>query len=100
VPGDADRSILLEKPGPPSMDEKAAAVVREQVTKGRGRARLRHRLRAPRPLRQPAPVLADVGGLSRREVGGRKRPIAVDSPGPAAAAARAGARPLRYTSDP
>ena len=36
VPGDADRSILLEKPGPPSMDEKAAAVVREQVTKGRG----------------------------------------------------------------
>ena len=34
VPGDADRTILLEQPGPPSMDEKAAAVVREQLTKG------------------------------------------------------------------
>ena len=35
VPGDPDRTILLEQPGPPSMDEKAAAVVREQLTKGR-----------------------------------------------------------------
>ena len=34
VPGDRDRAILLEQPGPPSMDEKAAAVVREQLTKG------------------------------------------------------------------
>jgi catechol 2,3-dioxygenase-like lactoylglutathione lyase family enzyme len=34
VPGDADRAILLEQPGPPSMDEKAAALVREQLTKG------------------------------------------------------------------
>ena len=34
VPGDPDRTILLEQPGPPSMDEKAAAVVREQLTKG------------------------------------------------------------------
>jgi catechol 2,3-dioxygenase-like lactoylglutathione lyase family enzyme len=34
VPGDRDRTILLEQPGPPSMDEKAAAVVREQLTKG------------------------------------------------------------------
>jgi catechol 2,3-dioxygenase-like lactoylglutathione lyase family enzyme len=36
VPGDGDRCILLERPGPPSMDETAAAVVRDQVTKGRG----------------------------------------------------------------
>lgn len=35
VPGDGDRSILLEKPGPPSMDEKGAAEVRALVTKGR-----------------------------------------------------------------
>ena len=34
VPGDRDRTILLEQPGPPSMDEKSAAVVREQLTKG------------------------------------------------------------------
>jgi catechol 2,3-dioxygenase-like lactoylglutathione lyase family enzyme len=34
VPGD-DRHILLEQPGPPAMDESAAAVVREQLTKGR-----------------------------------------------------------------
>jgi len=34
VPGEPDRTILLEQPGPPSMDEKAAAVVREQLTKG------------------------------------------------------------------
>jgi len=35
VPGDGDRSILLEKPGPPAMDEKGAAEVRALVTKGR-----------------------------------------------------------------
>ncbi|MGI8564716.1 MAG: VOC family protein [Candidatus Dormibacter sp.] len=35
VPGDGDRSILLEKPGPPSMDENGAAEVRALVTKGR-----------------------------------------------------------------
>ena len=34
VPGEPDRAILLEQPGPPSMDEKAAALVREQLTKG------------------------------------------------------------------
>jgi catechol 2,3-dioxygenase-like lactoylglutathione lyase family enzyme len=34
VPGEKDRTILLEQPGPPSMDAKAAAVVREQLTKG------------------------------------------------------------------
>jgi catechol 2,3-dioxygenase-like lactoylglutathione lyase family enzyme len=34
VHGDPDRKILLEQPGPPSMDEKAAALVREQLTKG------------------------------------------------------------------
>lgn len=36
VPGDEDRCILLEKPGPPAMDEKGAEDVRAQVTKGRG----------------------------------------------------------------
>ena len=35
APGDGDRSILLEKPGPPAMDEKGASEVRELVTKGR-----------------------------------------------------------------
>lgn len=35
VPGDTDRIILLEKPGPPSMDEKGAAEVRALLTKGR-----------------------------------------------------------------
>jgi catechol 2,3-dioxygenase-like lactoylglutathione lyase family enzyme len=34
VPGDADREILLEKPGPPAMDEATAETVRELVTKG------------------------------------------------------------------
>jgi len=34
VPGDPGRRILLEKPGPPSMDEAAAAQIRELVTKG------------------------------------------------------------------
>ncbi len=36
VPGDHDRSILLEKPGPPAMDGKGAEEVRALVTKGRG----------------------------------------------------------------
>jgi catechol 2,3-dioxygenase-like lactoylglutathione lyase family enzyme len=34
VPGDPDREILLENPGPPSMDEGTGEVVRELVTKG------------------------------------------------------------------
>ena len=34
VPGQPGRDILLEKPGPPAMDEKTAAQVRELVTKG------------------------------------------------------------------
>ncbi len=34
VPGDPDRQILLEKPGPPAMDEAAAAQVRDLLTKG------------------------------------------------------------------
>jgi predicted enzyme related to lactoylglutathione lyase len=34
VPGDASRNILLEKPGPPAMDEASAAQVRELITKG------------------------------------------------------------------
>ena len=34
VPGEPDRAILLEKPGPPSMDEATAEQLRELVTKG------------------------------------------------------------------
>lgn len=35
VPADRDRQILLEKPGPPAMDEATAAEVRGLLTKGR-----------------------------------------------------------------
>ncbi|RCV58165.1 VOC family protein [Marinitenerispora sediminis] len=34
VPGDPGREVLLERPGPPSMDEATAAQVRELLTKG------------------------------------------------------------------
>ena len=34
VPGDRQRQILLERPGPPSMDEATAAQVRDLLTKG------------------------------------------------------------------
>jgi catechol 2,3-dioxygenase-like lactoylglutathione lyase family enzyme len=34
VPGDTDREILLESPGPPAMDDATAETVRELVTKG------------------------------------------------------------------
>jgi len=34
VPGQADREILLERPGAPRMDEATAAQVRELLTKG------------------------------------------------------------------
>ena len=34
VPGDDTRQILLEKPGPPAMDDATAEQVRELVTKG------------------------------------------------------------------
>ena len=34
VPGDTDREILLEKPGPPSMSEETGAQVRDLVTRG------------------------------------------------------------------
>jgi predicted enzyme related to lactoylglutathione lyase len=34
VPGDPVREILLERPGPPSMDEATATQVRDLVTKG------------------------------------------------------------------
>jgi catechol 2,3-dioxygenase-like lactoylglutathione lyase family enzyme len=34
VPGDPSRQILLEKPGPPAMDEATAEQVRELLTKG------------------------------------------------------------------
>jgi predicted enzyme related to lactoylglutathione lyase len=34
VPGDPDRSVLLEMPGPPAMDEVTADKIRELVSKG------------------------------------------------------------------
>jgi len=34
VPGDPDREILLEKPGPPAMDDTTAAQVADLLTKG------------------------------------------------------------------
>jgi predicted enzyme related to lactoylglutathione lyase len=34
VPGQPDREIILEKPGPPAMDEATAEQVRELITKG------------------------------------------------------------------
>jgi predicted enzyme related to lactoylglutathione lyase len=34
VPGDPDRQVLLERPGPPSLSEETAAQVRDLVTKG------------------------------------------------------------------
>ena len=34
IPGDTDRHILLEKPGPPSLSEETAEQVRALVTKG------------------------------------------------------------------
>jgi catechol 2,3-dioxygenase-like lactoylglutathione lyase family enzyme len=34
VPGDPEREILLERPGPPSMNEETAAQVRDVLTKG------------------------------------------------------------------
>jgi catechol 2,3-dioxygenase-like lactoylglutathione lyase family enzyme len=34
VPGDPGHEILLERPGPPSMDEATAATLRKLVTKG------------------------------------------------------------------
>ena len=36
VPGDDGREILLERPGPPAMDQGAAEQVRDLVTKGAG----------------------------------------------------------------
>jgi catechol 2,3-dioxygenase-like lactoylglutathione lyase family enzyme len=36
VPGDPDREILLERPGPPAHDDATAAQVRELVSKGAG----------------------------------------------------------------
>jgi uncharacterized glyoxalase superfamily protein PhnB len=36
APGQPERQILLERPGPPSMDEATAAQVRELVSKGAG----------------------------------------------------------------
>ena len=53
VPGDPDREILLEKPGPPAHDEATAEQVRELVTKGATgcRARSSRPTTAARPTR-------------------------------------------------
>ena len=85
VPGQPGRDVLLEIPGPPSMDEASGAQVRELLTKGAmglgfilttddcrktyddadgqgrrehpgaDRAAVRHRLRDPRSVRQSPP---------------------------------------------
>jgi len=34
LPGQPDRAVLLERPGPPSMSEETAAQVREMISKG------------------------------------------------------------------
>jgi catechol 2,3-dioxygenase-like lactoylglutathione lyase family enzyme len=34
LPGQPDRAVLLERPGPPSMNEETAAQVRELISKG------------------------------------------------------------------
>ena len=94
VPGEPDREILLERPGPPAHDDATAEQVRELVTKGatgfalglrtddcrktyeelRPRASssprsrpsaLRHRLRPARPVRQPHPHRAARAGAAR-----------------------------------
>ena len=95
LPGRPDRQVLLEKPGPPSMSEETAAQVRDLISKGAagghlffqcddaykthaelkaqgrgdhrgaGRPALRHRLRPPRPVRQPPADRPDEAGLSR-----------------------------------
>jgi catechol 2,3-dioxygenase-like lactoylglutathione lyase family enzyme len=36
LPGQPDRAVLLERPGPPSMSEETAAQIRELITKGAG----------------------------------------------------------------
>jgi catechol 2,3-dioxygenase-like lactoylglutathione lyase family enzyme len=36
LPGQPDRAVLLERPGPPSMSEETAAQIRELITKGVG----------------------------------------------------------------
>ncbi|MCU1667677.1 MAG: Glyoxalase/bleomycin resistance protein/dioxygenase [Blastococcus sp.] len=36
LPGQPDRAVLLERPGPPSMSEETAAQLRELITKGVG----------------------------------------------------------------
>ena len=104
APGDPDREILLERPGPPAHDDATAEQVRELVTKGaagfalgpadrrpaqdlRGaqgqgrrvhrradRALLRHRLRAARPVRQQHPHRAAGAGPARRPRPRRVRP--------------------------
>ena len=55
VPGQPGRDILLEKPGPPAMDEATANQVRELVAKGAsGFTRRVHDQRLPEDLSDPA----------------------------------------------
>ena len=52
VPGDPAREILLERPGPPVMDDATAAQVRELADQGRGgRRSVLHRRRRARHVR-------------------------------------------------
>ena len=55
VPGDPEREILLERPGPPAMDEATAEQVRELLTKGAiGGYALLHHGRRPQDVRDAA----------------------------------------------
>ena len=51
VPGEPDREILLERPGPPAHDEATAEQVRELVTKGAMRRRSSRGPTTPQDLR-------------------------------------------------
>ena len=124
VPGDPTRQLLLERPGPPAMDEATAAQVRELVTKGAtagwfglvtddvrtdlrdtqgarrradggaDRAALRHGLRPAGPLRQRDPDRA-VHRLTVRSATGN---VTVKQAPPSGAGAAATVAPMRTTS--
>ena len=81
VPGQ-DTSILLELVGGPQHDESTATQVRDlrraarrrrRDHPGAGRAALRHRLRHPRPVRQPDPDQPAQRRLERRGPGRLRR---------------------------
>ena len=66
VPGDPNREILLEKPGPPGMDEDAGNQIRELISKGAyGLHRRLHDRRLPQDLRNAASSEASRSRRSR-----------------------------------